>query len=62
MLRDAPEGVEVRVIAQAILDVLVKDMQHVLLQHRGVVGLYPYLVVDIVHFYPRFLSAALLLY
>lgn len=36
-----------RVGPQALLDVLVGDVEHVLLQHRWIVGLCPNLVVDV---------------
>lgn len=59
--RYAPEGVEVRVIAQATLDVLVEDVQHVVPQYRWVVGLHPYLVIDFVHLHLPFLRGTLFL-
>lgn len=42
-----------RVGAQALLDVLVGDVQRVLFQHRWIVDLYPYLVFEVILLYYR---------
>ncbi len=57
----SPQRVQVRVRLQAELDVLVRDMQHVVLQHGGVVGLYPDVIVEVV-LHLRFTSAPRLIF
>ena len=42
---------------EAELDVVVRHMQHMVLQHGRVVGLYPYVIVEIVQLYLRFVGS-----